>query len=185
MLALWLQLMALFAKVSVFTYGGGLASIPFLYDAFVLQLAWLTAESFTQIVSLAQMTPGPIIINSATLLGFRYGGIVGALLCTFAVAAAPLVIVSAIMVLTAKAQGSAKYWVDRVRKAMRPVVAAMIVASLYSLTKPLFSHPKLFILTALTGLGLWSSSFLRAYPQLLLFGCALLTLGLSFLGLSF
>lgn len=184
-LSLWAGLMALFAKIGLVTFGGGLASIPFLYEAFVEQTGWLTPGAFSQIISLAQMTPGPIIVNSATLLGYRYGGgVIGALLCTLSVAGAPLIVVSLLAYAVQHARGTAKKWIDRLRLAMRPVVAAMLLASLWSLTKPVLPHPWLLVITALTALALYFSAFLRAYPQLLLFAFALVTLALSYMGIT-
>lgn len=174
----------IFARIGLVTFGGGLASIPFLYNAFVTSTGWMTAAQFSEVISLAQMTPGPIVINAATLLGFRYGGgLIGALVATGATAAAPLLVVGLLMWCLSHAKGRAKTVVDRVRGAMKPVILAMLITSLWSLARPLLHRPFFFVFTVLTALALWKSSFFRAYPQVLLFFFALVSLGGVVLGL--
>lgn len=177
------SLALLFARIGLFTYGGGMASLPFLYNAFVVETGWLTAQSFTEMTALAQMTPGPIVLNAATLLGYRFGGFVGSLVCTASVIAAPLCVVIALMVLLHKAKGTAALWVDRIRVAMRPVVAALLLASLWSIAQPVIHRPVLWPLVPLS-LALWvKSKTIQLYPQIMLFLAGLLALGASLMSL--
>ena len=74
-----LLLMGVFAKVAMGAFGGGLATIPFIHRELVEVRPWLTEEMFGQTVALAQMTPGPVALNSATFVGYRMAGFWGSL----------------------------------------------------------------------------------------------------------
>ena len=76
-----LELMVVFFSVGLFTIGGGLVSIPLLFNAFVVS-GVLSIDMFYQLVSIAESTPGPIAINLATYLGFVQHGWFGAMLAT-------------------------------------------------------------------------------------------------------
>lgn len=171
----YLILFLLFAKVSLLTFGGGLASLPFLYQVFVVDHNWLTAQVFSETIALAQMTPGPIILNSATLLGYRHLGILGSITGTLAVVLAPLTVVIALDWIFKNASGRARLWVDRIRIAMRPVVAGLLVVALWTVAVPVVHKAVLWGFTALTAVLYFTVPFLRKYPQALLFGMAILT----------
>lgn len=162
-----------FAKVSILTYGGGLASLPFLYQVFITENHWMTPQVFNETVALAQMTPGPIILNAATMLGYRFAGFVGSLVATTAVIAAPLLVVIPLVWIFHNASGRAKVWVDRIRIAMRPVVAGLLAVALWTVALPVFRNKQLWPLAAVSA-GLWFVPFMRKYPQLLLILMALL-----------
>ena len=71
LLALYLQ----FFKFGSLAFGGGYTIFPLLFDTFVTQTKMLTADAFGNLVSIAQMTPGPVTINLATFVGFIKGGV--------------------------------------------------------------------------------------------------------------
>ncbi len=75
------ELLITFLSIGLFTIGGGLVSIPLLYNAFVLG-GIVTTNEFFQFVSIAESSPGPIAINLATYLGFTQFGVLGASLAT-------------------------------------------------------------------------------------------------------
>ena len=78
------QLFLVFFQVGLFSIGGGLAAIPLIQEQIVSQHAWMTLAEFTDLITIAQMTPGPIAINSATFIGLRLGGPLGAIISTIA-----------------------------------------------------------------------------------------------------
>ncbi|NLU42693.1 MAG: chromate transporter [Firmicutes bacterium] len=84
-----------FAKVGLLTIGGGLAMIPLLQEEIVSR-GWITIDEFTQMISIAEMTPGPIIVNLATFVGYRLGGIPSAVACTLGVILPSFVVVTLI-----------------------------------------------------------------------------------------
>lgn len=177
-------LFLLFAKVSLLTFGGGLASLPFLYQVFVTDYGWMTDAVFSETIALAQMTPGPIILNSATLLGYRHLGLGGSLVATCAVVIAPLLVVMALDWVFKHASGRARMWVDRVRVAMRPVVAGLLLVALWTVAVPVVQKKILWGFSAFSALLLFTIPFLKKYQQVLLVGMAIFTTVLYALGVT-
>ena len=90
------RLILLFAsmlKVGLFTFGGGYAMINLLDREFVERRGWLGEEEFTDLVTVAESTPGPIAINCATFIGYRREGFLGAVFATAGMCTPSLVII--------------------------------------------------------------------------------------------
>ena len=83
-ISLYLHLIKEFFQIGVFSFGGGFATLPFLYDISE-RCAWYSAQDLSQMVAVASITPGPIGINVATYAGLKTGGILGAFLATSSV----------------------------------------------------------------------------------------------------
>lgn len=71
-----------FLQVGTFAFGGGYAILPMIQKVIVEQYQWLTMQEMTDIISISQMTPGPISINSATFVGTKLAGLPGAITAT-------------------------------------------------------------------------------------------------------
>ena len=69
-------------KIGLFTFGGGYAMIALLENEFVTKRGWLEQEEFLDVAAIAESTPGPIAINSATYIGFKQAGILGSVVAT-------------------------------------------------------------------------------------------------------
>lgn len=82
---MFLQLYVNFVLIGMFSFGGGYASLPLIQHYIVEEQGWITMREFTDLVSISQMTPGPIAINSATFVGTKIGGIRGAIIATLGV----------------------------------------------------------------------------------------------------
>lgn len=78
---LW-HLFSAFLQIGAFSIGGGYAVIPMIRDQVVIHQGWITQKMFTDIITLSQMTPGPLAINTSTFVGLQIGGIPGALAAT-------------------------------------------------------------------------------------------------------
>lgn len=89
-----IELFISFFQVGLVSFGGGYASLTPIYNQVVLEHGWLTAEQFTDLITISQMTPGPIAINSATFVGLRIAGFPGAIIATLGSIAPSLIIVS-------------------------------------------------------------------------------------------
>ena len=77
-----LDLFLTFAKVGLFTFGGGYAMIALIENACVERKAWITHDEMMDVTVIAESTPGPIAINCATYVGYRQKGFAGAVVAT-------------------------------------------------------------------------------------------------------
>lgn len=77
-----LDLYLTFFKVGLFSFGGGYAALPLIQQEVVGANSWLSLSEFNDLITISQMTPGPIAVNSATFVGVRVGGILGGLVAT-------------------------------------------------------------------------------------------------------
>ena len=89
----YITLFLSFLKIGAFSFGGGYAMIPLIENEFVTKRQWVTRDEFLDMTAIAESTPGPIAVNSATYIGFKLGGFFGALLSTFAVCLPSFVII--------------------------------------------------------------------------------------------
>lgn len=113
-----------FIKVGLFSVGGGYAAIPLIQDQIVNVYSLMTMGEFTDLITIAEMTPGPISINSSTFVGTRLAGGFGAILCTLGC------IIPSFIICLLLAHFYYKYrsfsGVQKVLGAMRPAVVALI-----------------------------------------------------------
>lgn len=81
---IYLRLFYVFAKLGLFTYGGGYAIIALLLGI-LEDYGWVTSAEFSNLVAISQITPGPIAINSATFVGYKVAGVLGSAVATFGI----------------------------------------------------------------------------------------------------
>ena len=84
-MSLLLDLFLCFAKIGLFTFGGGYAMFVLIGNACVEKKHWLTHDEMMNITVIAESTPGPISINCATYIGYKQKGFAGALAATFGI----------------------------------------------------------------------------------------------------
>jgi len=77
-----LTLLINFLQIGLFSIGGGYAIIPLIQERVVDSNHWLTLQEFVDIITISQMTPGPLAINTSTFVGIRIAGILGAVVAT-------------------------------------------------------------------------------------------------------
>ena len=80
-----MQLFWVFFKIGAFTFGGGYAMISLIQREVVFTRRWMSDDDILDIIAIAESTPGPIAINSATFVGYKTGGFLGALFSTLGV----------------------------------------------------------------------------------------------------
>lgn len=85
-----------FFKIGLFTFGGGYAMIALLEEEFIQRRRWLDKDEFLDMTAIAESTPGPVAINSATYLGYKLAGVSGAAAATVAVCLPSFLIIYAI-----------------------------------------------------------------------------------------
>ena len=143
---IYLQLFLSFLQIGAFSFGGGYAAMPLIQNQVVQLHSWLSQSEFTDLITISQMTPGPIAINSATFVGTRIAGMPGALAAT-----AGCVLPSCILV-TLLAKIYLKYrnlsLLQGVLKSLRPAVIAMIAAAGVSILVNAFWGEAMASLTA-------------------------------------
>ncbi len=121
-----LTLLYEFFKIGLFAVGGGLATIPFLYDL-TAKYSWFTRAQLADMIAIAESTPGPVGINCATYAGYNAAGIFGALTATFALVLPSFIIVVAISgFLTRYGENSL---IKRTFSALRPASLGLIAAA--------------------------------------------------------
>ncbi len=81
MQSLW-QLFLAFLQIGLFSIGGGYAVIPAIQQQVVNTYGWISQQTFTDIITISQMTPGPLAVNTSTFVGIRIAGIPGAIVAT-------------------------------------------------------------------------------------------------------
>ena len=79
---IYLQLFLSFLQIGALSFGGGYAAMPLIQAQIVTEHQWLSMSEFTDLVTIAEMTPGPIAVNSATFVGTKIAGVPGALVAT-------------------------------------------------------------------------------------------------------
>lgn len=85
-----------FFKIGLFTFGGGYAMIALLEEEFIQRRKWLDKDEFLDMTAIAESTPGPVAINSATYLGYKLAKVPGAVTATVAVCLPSFLIIYAI-----------------------------------------------------------------------------------------
>lgn len=115
-----------FLKIGLFSVGGGMATLPFLYDLSD-STGWFTHAQLADMLAVSESTPGPVGINMATYVGYKVGGFGGALLATLGVILPGTVIVLIIAGMLDKFRGN-KY-VDAAFYGLRPASTGLIAAA--------------------------------------------------------
>ena len=125
---IYIQLFITFFKIGLFTFGGGYAMISLIQNEVVVKHQWVDASSFTDMIAISQMTPGPIGINSATYVGYSVtGNVLGSAIATFAVSLPSFIIIFLIAYLYT--QFKKNKWFDAALSGIKPVVLGLIGAA--------------------------------------------------------
>ncbi len=125
------DLLFAFLQVGTFSIGGGYAAMPLIKSLTVDGQSWLTAAEFADLVTIAEMTPGPIALNAATFVGMRIAGLPGALAATLGCVIPSILIVSILSWLYARYK-SGKV-MQSILGTLRPVVVALIASAAVTL----------------------------------------------------
>lgn len=122
-----LQLFWSFLQIGLFSFGGGYAAMPLIQAQIVTQHGWLGMAEFTDLVTISQMTPGPIAINAATFVGLRVAGVSGALAATVGCMLPSCVLVTLLARLYLRYRKLSL--LQGVLTSLRPAVVAMIASA--------------------------------------------------------
>ena len=179
------NLFGTFLKIGAFTFGGGYAMVALLQNEFVEEKKWVTKEEFLDMVAIAESTPGPMAVNSATYIGYRIAGTTGAAAATTAVCIPSFVVIYLISLffdqfLSLSAVASAfrgiqvcviylilsaglKMLKQLERSAFNLVILAAVVLAMVSFSVMAVSFSSIFyiLLSGTAGLGLYAVQKLR------------------------
>ena len=175
---IYLQLFLAFSQIGAFSFGGGYAAMPLIQAQVVTNHAWISTSDFIDLVTIAEMTPGPIAVNAATFVGNQVAGIPGALVATLGVVLPSCLFVTALAWLYQKYRSLTL--MQGILQSLRPAVVAMIFgAGLTILLPTLFAsgtvsflagnfqiRAALLFIAALICLRVW-----KLNPILVMVGC--------------
>ncbi len=139
-----MSLFLTFLKIGAFTFGGGYAMIPLIQREVVERKSWISQEDILDIVAIAESTPGPIAINSATFVGYRVGGFWGAAFATLGVVLPSFLIILAISYVLRQFQEFRP--VQYAFRGIRAGVLALIIRALVSMYRQCPKDPVSYVL---------------------------------------
>ena len=116
-----------FFKTGLFAVGGGMATLPFLYDMSARHPDWFTTAQLADMIAVSESTPGPIGMNMATYVGFHTAGILGGLVATIGLAAPSVIII--LIIARVLRQFRENRYVDAAFYGLRPCSVGLIAAA--------------------------------------------------------
>lgn len=151
---IYLHLILEFFKIGLFSFGGGYATIPFLYHISEVY-HWYSIDELTQMVAVASITPGPVGINVATYAGLKSAGILGSALATTSEMLPSLILVIIVSKLLRKF--SDNFYVKSIIETLKPISCALLTSVAIGLLKPSITDIKAMILLAALLIMSWKS----------------------------
>ena len=124
---IYLQLFLSYLQIGAFSFGGGYAAMPLIQAQVVEKYHWLSMTEFGDLVTIAEMTPGPIAINSATFVGIKIAGMPGALVATLGCILPSCIIVTIIAYLYMRYRNLDT--LQGILGMLRPAVVALIASA--------------------------------------------------------
>lgn len=124
---IYLQLFLAFFKVGALSFGGGYAALPLIQGEVVNTFGWLTTNQFLDLITISQMTPGPIAINSATFVGIQLAGLPGAVAATAGCIFPSCILVTFLAFLYTRYKNMSL--MNGVLRTLRPAIIALIAAA--------------------------------------------------------
>lgn len=162
-----LQLFIVFFKIGAFTFGGGYAMIPLISKEVVENKKWITDDDILEIVAIAESTPGPIAINSATFVGYRVCGFWGSFFATLGTVLPSFCIILAISFVLTEFQDIEA--VQYAFKGIRAGVLALLIKALWTMYK---KCPKNAISYIVMGAAFILTTILRVPVLAVIISCA-------------
>lgn len=127
---IYLRLFWEFFKTGLFAVGGGMSTIPFLFDISA-KTGWFTTSELSNMIAISESTPGPIGVNMATYVGYETAGILGGVIATLGLVTPCMIVILIIAKILDKFRNNPV--VDTVFKYLRPAVIGLILYALWQL----------------------------------------------------
>ena len=157
-----------FFKIGAFTFGGGYAMIPLIQKEVVTARGWVSDEDILNIIAIAESTPGPIAINSATFIGYRVCGVLGSFFATLGVVLPSFIVISLLSFVIArfKSLTAVQYAFNGIRAGVLALIVKALISMYRQCPKGLASY--IVIAASFVAVALFEISVLPV-----LIGCAI------------
>lgn len=142
-----------FFKIGAFTLGGGYAMLPLIEKEIVNKQKWISSDEFTEILTLAQSTPGPIAVNTAVFVGYKIKGVRGMLATVFGTVMPSFTIILLIAMFFTEFAGNQV--VERIFCGIRPAVVALIAVPVVNMLKQNGFKIYVIIIAAISATAVW------------------------------
>ena len=174
-MSIYLKIFMAFLRPGLFGFGGGPAFLPLIQKEVVERYGWLSVEEFTDAIALANTLPGPLATKMSALVGFKVGGILGALvgLLAMLIPSTLAILLLAKIYITFKD----KSWLKGMMKGVRPVVVVLLAQVVWTMSKKSFPNIQTVIIAAVAVICIF---IFNIHPVILVIGA--LTFGAVFLG---
>lgn len=177
-----------FIKIGCLAFGGAYAAMPLIEQQIVDRTGWMTFQEFSDLIAIDELTPGPILINSATFIGMKLGGIPGAILATLG-CILPACVVSLVLISIYRRYRKLKV-IDEMMNCLKSMSVAMIFSTVLKVFLTTVFPESVYSLAGVDifGIVMIAVSYLllkkyKVNPIIIMLGCGALNLGLSFIGL--
>jgi len=124
---IYLQIFMSFFQIGLFSFGGGYAALPLIENQVIEVHQWLSLSEFADLITISQMTPGPIALNAATFVGNRVGGLLGAIVATIGCVTPSCIIVLILAYLYYKYKNLSA--IQGMLNGFRPAVVSLIASA--------------------------------------------------------
>ncbi len=171
----YVTLFLTFFKIGAFTFGGGYAMIPLIQKEVVDNHKWVTADDILEVIAIAESTPGPIAVNAATFVGYKFGGFWGAFSATLGVVLPSFLIIALLSSLISRFQDYKV--VQYAFYGIRAGVLALIVKAMINMYRKCPKSPVSYFIFAFSFVMV---ALLNIKAIYVLIACALIGLAASF-----
>jgi chromate transporter len=148
-----IKLFIAFLKIGAFSFGGGYGILVFMQREIIENYHWITLQDFTNIVAIAEMTPGPIAINTATFVGYKMWGFQGSAIATLGLVLVPFTLSLIVSIYFNKFKHLKQ--VNWILKGIRPAVLGLIAAACFNIGKISFVDIKSVVIGILVFIGVY------------------------------
>lgn len=155
------ELFLTFAKIGLFTIGGGYAMIPLIKETVVDKKQWATEEDLMDLIAVAQSCPGVFAINISVFIGYRMRRLPGALMCALGAALPSFIIILAIAMFFRQFKDNPT--VASIFRGIRPAVAALIAAPVFKMARTSKINKKNIWIPIVSALCIWLIGFSPVY----------------------
>ena len=167
----YFKLFRIMFTLSAFTFGGGYVIVSLMKTEFVDRLKWIDEEEMLNLVAIAQSSPGAVAVNGSILVGYKVGGIRGAIVSILGTILPPFIILSIISVFYN--QFKSNIYVSAFLKAMQPAIAAIIISVVIQLARNIIKQREMYFIIIM-GVAFICAYFININIIFIILACAVL-----------